>query len=728
MKRRNLTVLFAVAALTASAQSKLDIQSRMRLQDLKEQVETAARQKGVNAKAMEAQKNIEVFVRMTDGADAAALRDKGFNVEASRAEFAVVSLPVSRIMELNDIADVKSMSYGRMFKKKLTEANKQTGVDDVHSGKDLKTPFTGKGVLIGDIDSGFEINHPMFRDSEGKSRFSYFYDGSTAYTTPEQIAAYTTDQSDDTHATHVMGIAGGKYESDTYSISGVATDADLAGVSVMGSDTEIMKAIESLVAYSKTKNEPLVINMSLGDNCGPHDDSDQMTQYINKVIADKDATICIAAGNEGTYPIAQKKTFSSASDEMTAYLLNLDLLYGSSYESPSVYIKSEKPFSLSLVFYNSMTKKIIKQYDPITGPALKTLQSSGLKVDADFAQYFSGTLAMYSDNTGKDGSYYFELSSQKLTRRNSNVYIGYLITGEEGQSVMAYSDETTFLVKDIVNSYYGMPNYTAADGVTGDGTISNMASGTNAVIVGSFNSRDAGRYANNKQYSLLTTAGETNSLGDISSFSSWGTVDGVSMPDIAAPGCLVESAISSYYEKSQRADYTKGIYDSTTGKTYYWTVEMGTSMATPYMSGVAALWLEADPTLTNQDIKDIAKKTANKDSYVRGTKNPVQFGAGKIDAYNGLKYVLDRNATALKSISADKDMMFRQTGDNTYEAYVAGETAITVRLYDMNGRLAGETRCAGSTANFSTSGLAKGIYAVDLCGAKTSHRLKIAVK
>lgn len=726
MNKRSITVLFAAAALTAGAQSKLDQQSLWRLQDLREQVETTAKKKGVSAKSMEAQQNIEVFVKMNDGVSAAELSGMGFNVEAQRGEFAVVSLPVGNIMELNDVADVKSMSYGRKVKLRLTEANKQTGVDEVHSGVgDDKTPYTGKGVIIGDIDMGFDLNHLMFLDKDGKSRFKYYTAQNIVYNTPERIAAYTTDSRSDTHATHVMGIAGGNFESENYSISGVATEADLAGASIDGYETEIIKAIENFVAYAKEKQQPLVINMSLGDNFGPHDDSDAMSQYINKVIDDKAAVICMASGNEGNNPIVQRKTFESTTDEMRANLFCIHQYYGYSYEMPSVYFKSEKPFTFSLVIYDNLSKKIIKQYDPITGPTIKTYQSSGLKADPDYSQYFSGTLRISADNVKDKGYYYLQIASQSFQRKNTNVTIGYIVTGDEGQSVVAYADEATYLVDSFTSSLYGSPDYTAAKDVTFDGTVSNMASGTKAIIVGSYNSRDKGKYSNNQSYSLYMQ-GETNVLGDVSSFTSWGTIDGVSLPDISAPGCLVESAINTYYQQSHREAYTKGVYYN--GKTYYWSIEAGTSMATPYMSGVAALWLEADPTLSNDDIKKIAKETAITDDFVKNTKYPVQFGAGKIDAYNGLKYVLDHKATALKTVDADKDMMFRQTGDNTYEAYVAGETAITVRLFDMSGSLVKESRSAGNTARFSVAGMPKGIYAVELCGAKTSHKIKVVVK
>jgi subtilisin family serine protease len=57
--------------------------------------------------------------------------------------------------------------------------------------------------------------------------------------------------------------------------------------------------------------------------------------------------------------------------------------------------------------------------------------------------------------------------------------------------------------------------------------------------------------------------------------------------------------------------------------------ESGTSMATPHVSGVAALTWAANPTLTNQQVRDILKQTA-RDLGVPGT-DP-QYGAGLADA------------------------------------------------------------------------------------------------
>lgn len=44
-------------------------------------------------------------------------------------------------------------------------ARQTTGADNVQNGDGLDTPYTGKGVIIGVIDQGFEFRHIAFLDS-----------------------------------------------------------------------------------------------------------------------------------------------------------------------------------------------------------------------------------------------------------------------------------------------------------------------------------------------------------------------------------------------------------------------------------------------------------------------------------------------------------------------------------------------------------------------------------
>ena len=160
----------------------------------------------------------------------------------------------------------------------------------------------------------------------------------------------------------------------------------------------------------------------------------------------------------------------------------------------------------------------------------------------------------------------------------------------------------------------------------------------------------------------------------------------------------------------------------------------GTSMATPYMSGICALWLEADPTLTHTQIRDIAQSTAISDSYCttdnyytqQGDGN--QAGAGKVDAYAGLKYILDQKTAILSPIADGKDFMVRSINGNNYEAYIAGATSMTAALYTMDGRQVSSTRTSGNTITISAQEQAKGIYVLRISDGKQTHAQKVVVR
>ncbi len=718
MKKKTLTVLFALAALTAGAQTKLDLQSRMLLMDLRGEVEAAAKRSGKPFKALAQEKTVSVTVLMNDGVDAAALADKGFGIRASREEVGVVTLPLSRIDELSGMADVKSISYGAKYTPRLTECHKLTGVDKIHSGEGLTLPYKGKGILIADVDKGFDPTHAFFLDKDGKTRVKYYSKGDKSYTTQEDIMSAGTDASDSFHSAHVLGIAAGNYSDADFTISGVAPEADIAMANYRTGTTEdIIAETEKIVKFSKELKEPLVINYSLGNNVGPHDGSDEFVTYANKLIASGDAIVCVSAGNEGTYPIVQKHTMQSDDDTMTAYMYS----YGYLYEPMCLIIgEGSDAFDVSFVIFDAYSQKVLKTYDP----SVNQLAAEGENADADFAKYFTGKAYKMSEKEKTRDRYDTMVMMKNGEALESGVLLGYVVKGKKGRNFLAYSSGDTWLVKGMTDT-----SLIRADGVTSDGSINTLATGMNGISVGSYNNRDKGVYADGTAYSYVDFQ-ETNKLGDVSSFSSWGTVDGVNYPHITAPGCLVISALTEDYFNSIKSEKERKYTNCVTlnGRKNYWTVEQGTSMAAPYVSGVAALWLEADPTLTMAQIKEISGSTAIKDDFVKNTKYPVQFGAGKIDAYSGLKKVLERKSTGLRAVDADKDMLFRSTGDNAYEAYVAGETAITVNIYDMSGSRVYSRRTAGNSVEFSTASLPKGVYAVELCGSKTSHKVKIAVK
>ena len=127
-------------------------------------------------------------------------------------------------------------------------------------------------------------------------------------------------------------------------------------------------------------------------------------------------------------------------------------------------------------------------------------------------------------------------------------------------------------------------------------------------------------------------------VNSIASFSSKGpTADGRMKPDITAPGNAI---VSSIPDITSVTNYADGKTSETIGdKTYYWAYMSGTSMASPFVTGVLATWLEANPQLTPEKVREVLSTTAMTDNYT-GTCPNNTWGYGKLDAYEGLLKVI----------------------------------------------------------------------------------------
>lgn len=118
----------------------------------------------------------------------------------------------------------------------------------------------------------------------------------------------------------------------------------------------------------------------------------------------------------------------------------------------------------------------------------------------------------------------------------------------------------------------------------------------------------------------VITVGATGPVGEKSSYSNWGDV-----LDVASPGG------NSYYWNDRAAGILSTINLSTTtpGEADYGYLN-GTSMATPIVSGVVAMMLDANPNLSPDRVEEILKQTAQ--PFGDNPARRENIGRGIIDA------------------------------------------------------------------------------------------------
>ncbi len=150
----------------------------------------------------------------------------------------------------------------------------------------------------------------------------------------------------------------------------------------------------------------------------------------------------------------------------------------------------------------------------------------------------------------------------------------------------------------------------------------------------------AGNYGPNSNYfspaddPFVVTVGATDSNGTvqpgddfIAPWSSSGSnPDGVTKPDVVAPGRYIMSTLAN------DSVLAKAHKDRVVAKKYIWM--SGTSMSAAVVSGAAALIFQAHPEWTNDQVKWALMQTATPLSV-----DPVTEGAGEINVYAAATYV-----------------------------------------------------------------------------------------
>lgn len=714
MKKTTLFLLLAMTFSAAGAQSKLDLQSRAALREMKA---TAAQtgKAGSPERVSAETKSVKMLVRLNTGYDATALNGDGITVSRTRDEFVSVSVPMDKIDALNDNPAVKSIAYKSPMSPLLDKATAEAGVDRIRAMENLTQTYTGKNVVVGVIDKYLDPTHPMLCDpTTHKTRVKmYVTDGLDLFTTPEEMAAYVPSsgvKSGD-HGTHVAGIAAGYYDDGTFSCKGIASEADILMADMTENASNFMEIVEAFIDYAKEQNKPLIINMSIGIMMGPHDGTSTLSAYIDKVGKSGDATFVIAAGNYAQFASIQRHTFTSEDEVMKTFLRFSD-------EAPlEIWASDSRKFDVDFVLYDLTEDKAVCSYSFAENETYKQL--CPMAENTDYSSIYVGGIDVERSLDKNNNRYYYWINCKGTIADPSRYLWGYIAHGKKGQTLMTTTSPYPLLVGRGLAGWAEGVEY----GITND-----LGSGETPIVVGAYTTRESGTYSDGTAYTTADN-GNGEKEGEIGSFSSSATYDtGRSYPHLCAPGSFIISASSSYYMnnssiKDEQKKYVRSVdFD---GNTYYFRAMQGTSMATPFTTGVMALWLDANPNLNSTQLRNVAVKTARRDSYVTSATNQTQWGAGKIDAYEGLKLILDGGYDGISTAQGDKAFIFNAVGEDAYEFCIAGSTTVSAQVFNIQGQLVRSAAAAGSAVTVSLNALPEGVYAVKVASQKGSHTVKI---
>ncbi len=749
-----IALLAAATTVTGAAQSKFNASGRA-IMNRYEIMKTQP--KGIipmsefsaidDATLSRAGSRVSVYVTLNDGYDVSELEARGFDIVMTAGNIAIASGTMDDIAALEACDFVKAIEFSQKLELKLDKTRDVTGVTEIHEGTGLERAYTGDGVVVGLFDIGIDPNHANFLTATKKSRISKFWKfvgNNGNYTTYEnnQISSYETDDKNESHGTHTLGclagsfnrsVSGGKVavmgEAGGVTCSantknpyyGMAKEAEIVAAAGTIVEANVSKTVELIADYAKSQNKPCVVNLSIGWNKGPHDGTDAITRVLDEL--GKQVIICISAGNEGSDKISLGKTFTASDNQMNTFIRNdMESGFTGGYD---VWSDNSTAFTITPVIYDLSAKKVVYEYPVAPGEQVVTIATdnysySGYINNEQFDKAFKNSFVQVSTsyNKGTNSRYcadvYVDITYNSSTNADKNLVLGFKVTGTASQHVQAVLQSQVY---GMELSSYGQAGYLDGDSSF---SINSIACGHNVICVGAWNARPkwpiiGGGSGSIYQYganSGLTTE------GDIANFSSYATLlDGRKLPFVVAPGVAVISSISTYYFDSQ----IKKIKEVSASQKYnnrqnYWQQMQGTSMSSPVAAGIIALWLEAVPTLTIDEVKDIIAKTAIRDEFVAAEPN--RFGLnGKIDALAGLKYAIE-HYSAVHDITADAEskLVLSSRGQNQWEVYVPAADAINASIYSTSGQLVKTVTADGSTLAIDANDLNKGIYILNING------------
>lgn len=657
-----------------------------------------------------------------------------------------VHLPINNVEAFTQINGIAYIQLDEPTFPTLDSARRATHADSAQAGYGLAHPYNGDGVVVGIIDAGFDYSHPSFFDTSGHGfRIRKVWEQKTNGTPPAGFAfgnemtdsvtmwAAKTDNGQ-THGTHVAGIAaGGGFENAINGINtryrGMSYRSDIAMVGITPPKSQWMNTgcsdmidgMNYIYTYAAAQGKPAVVNLSWGSPLGPRDGSGLFSQACDNLTGSGKIFVC-SAGNNGDNNIHLKKTFTPT-DTVVHTFLNIATNPLGKVTWVDAWGDTAKTFCVQVRLYFG-----VNVLDSTGFICLDNNVHSFNLIGAngDTCQVSITTTA--SDFNMKP-RVFFEFKNKAL---NNTICIS--IKGHEGTVNMwnSFVHETT--------GYYGSFSKSGKSwAVNGDKemTISDIAATKSALTIGAYASKVSFVNVSNNNSSYTSYVAE----GNLAPFSSHGpTADGRIKPDIAGPGLVVGSALSSYDSSfmATGADYASVqtvFTNPTNGRTYPYGMLMGTSMSSPAVAGIVAMMLQANPTLTPTQVQDAIAQTAILDSYTGNlpTAGNNLWGHGKVNAYAAIKKALQLLSVNETGVAKFYAGIFPNPNNGSFTLAIDGVTddKATMVIMDIQGKLIakeGWKLQRGYNTKTINIEAAKGVYILKLTTANSSKTMKMVLE
>ena len=616
---------------------------------------------------------VNLNMEVSPGTKNEELTKAGAKIYLRKGNLIYANANVSSLSALSKIGSVKRIGLLKPMNIPKPPASQTAPSFDFPSrGGDQKTllknnfnkqGLTGKGVIIGIIDSGIDWTHPDFIRADGTSRVLFLWDvtdnswqnsGGTIGSVPpvfgeknERLPGtiYTNEQINNAlknkvkvnsldkvgHGTAVAGTAAGNGRgaaNGTFpaDYQGVAPDADFIVVKVGDCDESVsaLAAIGALWAADTAKQlkRPAVLNVSLGSQYTTHDgntEEEKLFDGISDEINGFGIPIVVAAGNEGRLSLHAEDKFGPRR------VGQIDI--------------GSQPIEAN-----------------VNQPSL--LLANFSKQD-DWGMVFRSTNPIFLGTDNKPASVYLYKSGGKLQVETDSPPANEAMFNQFLQTIRRTEQETNeSLVMQLVEGQYVFYGFGASEKVLngrfdlylpgqagasfGLGTekrymISSPGNAAKVITVGSSDFRSEWENADGQisRFNLRE--------GEVSDYSNPGPRrDGLTKPEIVAPGRYTVASLSKFSIPENggcKSSMVAGvdqrkIFITKSTNHLAWS---GTSAATPFVTGVIALMLQKNPNLTPDKIKQILTKTASGRSVRGQAVNNERLGFGNIEPEAAIK-------------------------------------------------------------------------------------------